>query len=128
MNQAQELDDFLKRDNRELEVVFSIEVEAERIIERLSNRRLCRVCSRDYNLLSNPPLVENRCDQCGGVLYQREDDKAETIAKRLKVYEAEAAPLKAYYSGVGLLQKIDGNGKAEEVFQDIASYFNCTGG
>ena len=128
VNQARKLDDFLKRIHRKLDFVFSIEVESERIIERLCNRRLCRVCGRDYNLLSNPPSKKNQCDQCGGVLYQREDDKTGTIAKRLKVYEAETAPLEAYYSKMGLLQKIDGNGSTQKVFQDITSHLNCMGG
>ena len=128
VNQAQKLDAFLRSDGIGLDIVLSIEVKAEMIIDRLSNRRLCRDCGRDYNLHSSPPLKENRCDQCGGVLYQREDDKAETIATRLMVYEAETTPLKAYYAGLDLLQSIDGNGGIEEVFQRIASHLNCIGG
>ncbi|UCE18164.1 MAG: adenylate kinase [Gemmatimonadota bacterium] len=127
VNQARELEDLLKKKERELDIVFSLEVESERIVERLSNRRLCRNCNRDYNLLSNPPEKESRCTWCGGVLYQREDDRAETITNRMQVYEAETAPLKAFYAGVGLLQEIDGNGDVEKVFRDIASHLNCIG-
>ena len=103
-------------------------MEAKIIIERLSNRRLCRDCGRDYNLGSSPPSEENRCDRCGGLLYQREDDKAETISNRLKVYSTETAPVKAYYEGMGLLHEIDGNRSVEEISRDITSYLNCTGG
>ena len=127
VNQARVLDDFLAKENRKLDIVFSIEVEAKNIIERLSNRRLCRVCGLDYNLRSNPPLKKDRCDRCGGVLYQREDDTVETIANRLHVYEMETAPLKDYYANAGVLQRINGNGQVESVFQEIASHLNCVG-
>lgn len=128
VDQARGLDSFLEGNSTGLDVVFSIELEAERVIERLSNRWLCRDCGRDHNLLSTPPRLAGRCDRCKGELYQREDDRAETIAHRMKVYEAQTAPLKAYYARAGLLQKVDGSRRVEEVFGQIASHLNCAGG
>lgn len=128
VDQAHGLDDFLEGNDTGLDVVFSIEVEAERVVERLSNRRLCRDCGGDFNLLTNPPRLTGRCDRCGGELSQREDDRAETIANRLKVYEEQTAPLKAHYASAKLLQRIGGSGGIKEVFGEIALHLNCAGG
>jgi adenylate kinase len=79
------------------------------IIQRLSNRRVCKKCSTNYNLLFNPPKKDNTCDLCGGELYQREDDKEDTIKNRLKVFTKQTVPLKKYYKEKKLLKVIDAN-------------------
>jgi adenylate kinase len=127
VEQAKSLDDVMASQGVRLDVVLSIEVEAAKVIERLSNRWLCRGCGCDYNLITNKPRTAGRCDGCKGELYQREDDKAGTIANRLQVYDAQTAPLKEYYTGARLLVPVDGNGGTKEVFREIASHLNCAG-
>ena len=123
--QARKLNDLMTVSGMGLDVVLSIEVKVENVIERLANRRLCRACGRDFNLVTHPPKEKDRCDHCGGELYQRADDTVETITNRLKVYEEVTAPLKDYYAGAQILKEVDGNGDVEEVFRRIASHLNC---
>lgn len=103
----------------QIDAVISIEVDPEELVRRLSSRRLCVSCGRDYNLISSPPKVEGKCDVCGGNLYQRDDDKEETIYNRFRVYESQTKPLKDYYAAKGLLKQIDGGRGVEEIFQVI---------
>ena len=74
-----------------------------------------------YHIEFNPPKVEGKCDKCGGDLYQRDDDKEEVIKSRLKVYHSQTAPLVEYYEKKGLLKKINGVGKIDEIFQEIVN-------
>lgn len=93
----------------ELDVVFNITAPEEELVSRLSGRRICRNCQTPYHVRFNPPEEEGVCDVCGGKLYQREDDKPETVRKRLQVYQKQTAPLIDYYRKAGLLQVIDGD-------------------
>lgn len=127
VEQARELDRYFQEQDSRLDVVLSIEVESEKVIERLSNRRVCRTCGHVYNLVTNPPGDDNRCEMCGGELYQRDDDQPDTIGQRLKVYENQTAPVKAYYAQTGLLLNVDGGGVVEEVYAEITSHLNCAG-
>lgn len=106
----------LKNMGIEPDAVLNILVPDVVVIERLSNRRLCRNCSKLYNLLTNPPKRSGVCDLCGGELYQREDDKAETIERRLTVYREETMPLNNYYEKENILRSIDGNLSPDSVF------------
>jgi adenylate kinase len=85
----------------------------------LSSRWICRNCQTPYNAIDSPPDVEGKCDKCGGELYQRADDKPETVKNRLKVYFAETSPLIDHYTGEGKLLEIDGEGDIAEVNRRI---------
>jgi adenylate kinase len=92
-----------------------VQVPTEVIVERLSGRRTCKDCGAMYHVVFGPSKNAGVCDKCGGSLYQREDDREETIAARLKVYENQTAPLVKYYREQGLLREIDGVGSIEEI-------------
>ncbi len=96
-----------------------LEVPKEELIQRLSSRWICQNCQTPYNLLSHPPKVAGRCDLCGGKLYQREDDKEETVRKRIEVYLEETAPLLDFYARRGKLIEVDGGKRVEEVAADL---------
>ncbi len=104
-----------------IDLVINIDLSREEVIRRLSSRRVCRGCGRIYNLISNPPKVEGRCDACGGELYQRDDDRPEVIENRYDVYTASTAPLIEFYKERGLLTQVDGKASPEEIFSRIMS-------
>jgi len=90
------------------------------VLKRLSGRRYCDKCGKDYNIYFSPPKVENECDGCdGGRLAARADDNEQVHLERLNVYEAQTEPLKEYYAGKGLLRPIDGMGSVDEVFEEV---------
>jgi adenylate kinase len=93
---------------KNLDAVLSLAVDVEALVERLTGRRTCRQCGRGYHLRFDPPSRAGHCDACGGELYQRDDDREATIRNRLGVYEAQTAPLIAYYARQGLLSTVDG--------------------
>ena len=109
VNQAQALDQMLKADRQSIEKVLCMQVADEILIERLSGRRICKAEGHAYHIVHNPPRESGRCDVDGSELLQREDDKAETVSQRLKVYQQQTAPLVDYYSAQGLLREIDGS-------------------
>jgi len=92
-----------------LTAALNISVDVEKLVTRISGRRMCSRCGMIYHLLYNAPEKENACDACGGPLYQRDDDKEETVKNRLRVYEAQTAPLIEYYKKKGLLHTVDGD-------------------
>jgi len=109
IEQANLLEKLNKEHNEYIDYVFYFEILFSEIIQRLSNRRVCKKCSTNYNLLFNPPKKVISCDLCGGELYQREDDKEETIKNRLEVFTKQTVPLKKYYEEKKLLKVIDAN-------------------
>lgn len=109
IEQANSLEKLNKELNEYVDYVFYFEIPFSEIIQRLSNRRVCKKCSTNYNLSFNPPKKDNTCDICSGELYQREDDKEETIKNRLKVFAKQTIPLKKYYKEKKLLKVIDAN-------------------
>ena len=113
--QAEALDGLMAEMSTNLDAVLNISVPLERLIDRLTGRRMCRNCGTIYHLLYNAPEVENVCDACGGELYQRDDDKEATVKSRLEVYEAQTAPLIAYYEEQGILHTINGDLPINEV-------------
>ncbi len=117
--QAEALDRVLGELGKGIDYVINIAVPNEELITRLTGRRTCRQCGAMYHVVFNPPKVEGKCDKCGGELYQRDDDKEETIRQRLEVYQAQTAPLIEYYEKKGVLYNIDGTGSIEEIFQSI---------
>ncbi len=117
--QARSLDKVLEKMERSIKAVIYIDVDEEEIISRLTGRRICRECGASYHLKFNPPQVRNVCDQCGGGLYQREDDSFETVKQRISVYQEQTEPLINYYEKNNLLEKVDGNQDIDEVFKEI---------
>jgi len=113
--QAESLDEILKNAGLNLNCVLSVQVPQDIIVERLAGRRTCRQCGALCHVAFNPPKVEGVCDRCGGELYQRDDDKEQTIAHRLQVYEKQTAPLVQYYRERGLLRTIDGVGEIDQI-------------
>lgn len=109
IEQVKSLEKLNKELNEYIDYVFYFEILFDEIIKRLSNRRVCKKCSTNYNLSFNSPKKDNTCDLCGGELYQREDDKEETIKNRLKVFAKQTIPLKKYYKEKKLLKVIDAN-------------------
>jgi adenylate kinase len=113
--QADGLQKILQALGMELDHVLAVRVPLPVIVERLSGRRTCEGCGAMYHTVFGPPKEVGRCDSCGGALYQREDDREETVAARLKVYENQTAPLIDYYRTKGLLRDIDGVGGVDEI-------------
>lgn len=99
-------------------VVF-LSLAREEVIRRLSSRRVCPQCGALYNLLTQRPREDERCDHCGVKLVQRDDDRPEVIARRYDVYERESAPLVDFYRARGLLVEVDGSLPPEEVYQRV---------
>lgn len=124
LEQAKVLTEILTELNITLDAVIDLEVKDEAIEARIVNRRLCKNCGKGYNLISMPPKKEGICDDCGGALYQRDDDTSETILKRLDVYHKKTEPIISYYKELGLLISIDGNKLPKEVVNDIVKKVN----
>ena len=99
--------------------VIDIEVPDEKIVIRMSGRRVCEKCGASYHLVYNPPKVEGVCDKCAGALVQRKDDNAETVRDRLTVYHNQTEPLKSYYAAQGKLFQVDGDRDVAVVSADI---------
>ena len=91
------------------------------LLRRLSGRWICRNCQASYHELDSLPQVKGRCDRCGGELYQRPDDIAETVKKRLMVYFAETAPLIDYYTRTGRLVEVDGEGSVGDAGKRVVA-------
>lgn len=119
--QAEALDSALGEQGKAIDKAVYIRVSEEELVSRLSSRWLCRQCQAVYNMVNSPPKVEGKCDKCGGELYQRPDDRPETVKKRLDVYFDETAPLIEYYRRQGKLVEVEGEGSVEEVTQRIVS-------
>ena len=112
INQADEIGKDTKIDK-----VVNLQARDEIIVKRLSRRRVCNECGFIYHLDFIKPNREGYCDKCSGTLYQREDDKPETVKKRLKVYEEQTEPLIKYYQDKDILVDVDGSGSPEDVFE-----------
>jgi adenylate kinase len=117
--QADGLQQILRSLGQQLDGVLSVQVPPQVIVERLSGRRTCQDCGAMYHVTFSPSKKTGVCDRCAGALYQRNDDKPETVETRLKVYENQTAPLVNYYRERGLLRDIDGVGSVEEIHQRV---------
>ncbi|HIE43311.1 MAG TPA: adenylate kinase [Candidatus Omnitrophica bacterium] len=116
VNQAQKLEEA----NIKLDLVLNVMASEGTIIFRLSGRRVCKQCGKIYHLVNMPPRSEGICDICGGELIQREDDRPETIKRRLEVYREQSEELVNYYRDKGILKNIDANGNREKTYDKIA--------
>ncbi|WP_273853990.1 adenylate kinase [Guptibacillus spartinae] len=117
--QADALETILSDLGKKLDYVINIAVEEDQLMQRLTGRRVCRNCGATYHAVFNPPKEEGVCDKCGGELYQRDDDKEETVRTRLEVNKQQQQPLLTFYEGKGYLKTIDGNRDINEVFEDV---------
>ncbi|MFO7769658.1 MAG: adenylate kinase [bacterium] len=111
--QAVALDGLLRVREIPLRAVVLLDVDDEVLVRRISGRYLCRACGQDVNVGGEEP--PESCPECGGELYQRDDDRPETVRKRLEVYREQTAPLVDYYEGESLLRRVDGTGGVDEV-------------
>jgi adenylate kinase len=117
--QAEALEDILANLERKIDYVINIDVDKSILVERLTGRRICKNCGATYHLVFNPPAVEGVCDRCGGELYQRADDNAETVQNRLEVNIKQATPLLDFYEAKGYLRTLNGQRDISVVFADI---------
>ncbi len=113
--QAETLEKLLSSWDSRLDVVLELVVDDDEVVRRLSGRRTCRRCGRVWHVTFDPPAQPGTCDDCGGELFQRDDDREETIRHRLEVYQQQTAPLVSYYADEGILLGIDATGPVEEV-------------
>lgn len=119
--QAEALENMLKELNMPIDKVLALDVPDEVLLERLTGRRTCKSCGQMYHVKFDPPKSGNNCDKCGGELFQRDDDKEETIKNRLSVYHAQTAPLLDFYGKKGMVVKIDGTKTPDEIFNSLIS-------
>jgi len=122
VKQAKALDQFFYENKLKLDFVISLELDQDKIIERLTSRRLCNNCGKDYNIITNPPPENNKCEVCGGEIIQRSDDTEETVTNRLAVYKEKTKPLKEYFEKSGKLQNFDSNGTVDEIYSKIIKF------
>ena len=119
--QAEALDAALGKINEKMDYAIDVDVPDENIVNHMSGRRACLNCGATYHLISIPPKVEGICDRCGSEIVLREDDKPETVQKRLKVYHEQTQPLIDYYKNQGILKSVDGTQPMDEVFKAIVT-------
>jgi len=115
--QAKALEQLLETHGIKLTAVFNYELPIEKIVARISGRRTCSNCKAVYHLTTRPPKFSDLCDQCGGKLFQREDDRPEAVKVRMEAYQTATKPLIDFYQQRGLLFNISAEGSPEEVFQ-----------
>jgi len=125
--QAASLDQSLEKLCMPLDLVLYLKASLEVVIRRLSGRRVCSQCGKNYHLTNFKPTVDGICDNCGGKLFQRPDDKEETIENRLKVYERQTAPLIEYYKNKKSLYEVSGDKEAKLLNLDLMDLFKKKG-
>jgi len=123
LEQAKVLDRILDEEGKKLDTVIEIQAPDERLVERAVGRLSCK-CGEVYHEIYNPPRTEGICDRCGGKLYKREDDTAETMYSRIKTYKMKTMPLIKYYFQKGILRTVNGDQDIEKVFWEIEKILN----
>jgi adenylate kinase len=121
LHQAEVLDKALMEQGKSIDKAIYIEVPKEELVKRLSGRWLCRICQTPYHTTSSPPKTPGKCDKCGGELYQRSDDREETVKDRLNVFFTQTLPILDYYKKQGKLINVKGNQEIQEVTEEILS-------
>ena len=121
LHQAKVLDKALKEQGKTIDKAIYIEVPNEELVKRLSGRWLCRTCQTPYHIINSPPKTPGKCDKCGGKLYQRSDDREETVKDRLSIFFAQTVPILDYYKKQGKLIKVNGNLGMQGVAREIIS-------
>ncbi len=123
--QAEVLDRELTKLSDHVDLAVDVEVPDENIVRRMSGRRACLKCGATYHIEHIPPKQEGICDNCGEPLVQRDDDKPETVQKRLSVYHEQTAPLIEYYTKKNILRTVDGTRDMDTVFADITKLIDA---
>ena len=121
LQQAKALDKALGQQGKSIDKAIYIGVPDEELVKRLSGRWLCRACQTPYHMTSSPPKTPGKCDRCGGELYQRSDDREETVKQRLSVFLAQTVPILDYYEKQGKLIRVNGNLEMQGVARQIIS-------
>jgi adenylate kinase len=121
LHQAKALDKALREQGRTIDKAIYIEAPDEELVKRLSGRWLCRACQTPYHITNSPPETPGKCDRCGGELYQRSDDREETVKERLSVFLAQTVPILDYYEKQGKLIRVNGNLEMQGVARQIIS-------
>jgi adenylate kinase len=124
LGQAESLKGLMEAERLELTAVVSYELPASEIVARLGGRRTCTQCKAVYHVIERPPKVEGCCDKCDGKLFQREDDRPESIKVRLEAYERSTAPLIDFYDKLGLLVQVEAKGSPDEIFDRTVQRLN----
>jgi adenylate kinase len=119
--QAEALDKMLVSMSAPLNFALNIDVDMNDLLKRLTGRRTCKKCQQMYNIFFSAPKKEGVCDKCGGELFQRDDDKEETIKKRLDVYQKQTAPLIDYYSKKNIMKTVMGVGSIDDIFKKVTA-------
>ena len=119
--QAEALENALAKLGQSMDYAIDVDVPDENIVNRMSGRRACLKCGATYHIVSIPPKKEGICDNCGSELVIRDDDKPETVQKRLNVYHEQTQPLIDFYSNKGILKSVDGTQPMDRVFADIVN-------
>lgn len=117
--QAEAFDKMLEKHNQKIDHVINISLDDKIIVGRLSGRMICRNCGTSFHLQFAKPKVDGFCDSCNGELYQRPDDKPESITERLNNYHSKTKPLIKFYREKNILVKVEGDKKPSEVFEDL---------
>jgi len=117
--QAEELDKIMVAKDLKISYVLNIDVAAEKLIDRIAGRRVCKACGATFNINTKPTAKEGICDACGGEVYQRADDNRETVENRINVYFSQTAPLIEYYEKSGVIANVNGDQAMDKVFSDI---------
>ena len=121
LQQAKVLDEALKEQGKSIDKAIYIEVPNEELVKRLSGRWLCRTCQTPYHIINSPPKTPGKCDKCGGELYQRSDDREETVKDRLNIFFAQTVPILDYYKKQNKLIRVNGNLGMQGVAREIIS-------
>jgi adenylate kinase len=121
LHQAKVLDKVLKEQEKSIDKAVYIEVPNEELVKRLSGRWLCRTCQTPYHIINSPPKTPGKCDKCGGELYQRSDDREETVKDRLNIFFAQTVPILDYYEKQNKLIRVNGNLGMRAVSKEIIS-------
>lgn len=125
LSQAETLEDMVTKKNIDINAFIFLDVDEQTIVNRLSQRRVCKICGANYHLKNIPPKNEGVCDICGGKLVQRKDDQPEVIKKRWQVFSEESQKLLNFYRNKGKLIQIDGRGDKEATFEEIKTKLQC---
>ncbi|MFF3664114.1 adenylate kinase [Microtetraspora malaysiensis] len=125
--QAQILQKMLAEFGTGLDIVLELVVDDEEVVRRLAGRRTCRQCGKVWHVDFDPPSVADVCDACGGELFQRDDDREETIRRRLEVYQEQTSPLVNFYSDEGILVRVNATGPVDEVTRRALAALRTSG-
>jgi adenylate kinase len=127
LRQFEDLHEILAELGAELDLAVSLDLDEEKLIERLAPRRVCRNCGASFNLVTQPPATPGRCDHCGGELFQRRDDTAEAIKKRLDEYRRQTKPLLDHLQSEGILQSVNADQSIEDIRRELMGLIEASG-